>query len=101
MFLKKKKFKKFQLLLKINFIKTELYNTLIKSLYKNHYNNYQFRLSFIIYKDINNKYLYFSSIQKLICPFSLIKKVPNKKFSYSRFFLNKKINLLKMNNVYK
>lgn len=101
MFLKKKKFKKFQLLLKINFIKNELSTLLVKSLYKNHYNPYLFRLSFIIHKDKKNKISYFSTLQKLVCPFSLIKKVPNKKFSYSRFFLNKKINLLKMNNVYK
>lgn len=97
---KRKRFKQNQLILKLNFLKNELKKTIIKSLKKNHYNNFEFRLSFTL-NWINNKIKYFKTYQKLICPYSLSKKVPNKNFNYSRFFLNKKLNTFNINNTFK
>lgn len=97
---KRKRFKQNQLVLKLNFLKNELKIKIIKSLKTNHYNNPEFRLSFTLNWFIK-KIQYFSSHQKLICPFSLNKKVPNKSFNYSRFFLNKKLNSFNINNTFK
>jgi hypothetical protein len=58
-----------------------------------------FRLSFTI-NWLFVKKQYFKTFQKLVCPFSLSKKVPNKNFSYSRFFLNKKLESFNINNVF-
>ena len=102
MLIKKKNFKKKQLILKHIYKKKELFLKLQKSLLLNHYNNYIFRLSFSVnisnYSKIKNK---FKTNQKLICLITLGKKVPSKHFFLSRFFLNKQLNSLKINNVSK
>ncbi len=97
---KRKRFKQIQILLKLNFLKYELHQIINKSLKFNHFNDYIFRLSFTRNWQ-NDKKQYFKTLQHLLCPFSLSKKVPNGKFSYSRFFLNKKLNSFNINNVYK
>ena len=97
---KRKRFKKNQLVLKLLYLKRELKEKILKSLKKNHFNNYTFRLSFT-FNFFSNKKEYFKTLQKLLCPFSLCKKVPNKHFNYSRFFLNKKLNSFNINNTYK
>lgn len=97
---KRKRFKQTQILLKLNFLKYELKQLINKSLKQNHFNNYLFRLSFTLNWQ-HNKAQYFHTFQRLVCPFSLNKRVPNGKFSYSRFFLNKKLNSFNINNVYK
>jgi hypothetical protein len=96
---KRKKFKKNQIILKLIFLKFELKQKIKKSLHKNHFNNYLFRLSFTV-NWLFFKNQYFRTFQKLVCPFSLSKRVPNKNFSYSRFFLNKKLNSFNINNVF-
>lgn len=95
---KRKKFKKTQLILKFYFLKNEFKFLLIKSLFKNHYNNYLLRLSFTIISGSENKNNYFLSLQKLICPYSLCKRVPDKNFLFSRFYLNAQFNSLNINN---
>lgn len=97
---KRKRFKQNQILLKLNFLKYEMRQLINKSLKQNHFNNYLFRLSFTLNWQVK-KCQYFRTLQKLVCPFSLSKKVPNRKFWYSRFFLNKKLNSFNINNVYK
>ncbi len=97
---KRKRFKQNQLILKLLYIKRELKERILKSLKKNHFNHFEFRLSFTI-NFFTNKNQYFKTFQKLICPYSLSKRVPNKKFYYSRFFLNKKLNSFNISNVYK
>ena len=97
---KRKLFKKNQLILKLVFITNELKNKLFKSLKKNHYNTYLFRLSFMLIPVID-KCNFSKTLQKLVCPYSLSYKVPNKRFCYSRFFLNKKLNSFNMNNTFK
>ena len=97
---KRKRFKQNQLILKLKFFKRELKEKIIKSLKKNHYNTPEFRLSFTI-NWLTNKTQYFKTQQKLVCLFSLSKKVPNKTFNYSRFFLNKKLNSFNINNTFK
>lgn len=97
---KKKRFKQNQILLKLFFLKYELKDLIKRSLFQNHFNSYNFRLSFSINWKID-KTQFFKTFQKLICPFSLSKKVPNKHFYYSRFFLNKKLNSFNINNVFK
>ncbi len=102
MILKRKLFKKKQLLLKYRFLKKELKTLIKKSLLKNHYNSYLFRLSFTV--DITTKYCkkkyFLKTMQKLVCPYTLSKKVPSKHFAYSRFFLNKRLTSLKFSNVF-
>lgn len=97
---KRKRFKKNQLILKLLYYKQELKLKIKKSLLKNHFNNPLSRLSFTL-NWYTNKQQFFKTYQKLICPFSLSKRVPNKHYSYSRFFLNKKLNNFYINNVYK
>lgn len=100
MLFKRKLFKKKQLLLKYIFLQKELDIIIRKSLFKNHSNNYMFRLTFTVNTDKYSKLNYFRTIQKLICPYSLSKKVPSKHFLFSRFFLNKRLNSLNISNVY-
>lgn len=97
---KRKRFKQKQLILKLKFLKYELKQKIIKSLKKNHYNKPEFRLSFTLNLS-TNKNQYFKTYQKLVCPYTLNKRVPNKTFSYSRFFLNKKLNTFNINNTFK
>lgn len=97
---KRKKFKKNQIIIKLIYLKYELKERIKNSLKKNHFNLPKFRLSFNI-NWFNTKNQYFKTFQKLICPFSLSKRVPNKHFQYSRFFLNKKLNNFYINNVFK
>ena len=97
---KRKRFKQNQLLLKLKYLKYELKNLLWKSLKKNHFCHYTLRLS-INWLWQTDKSFYFKTHQKLKCPFSLSKRIPNKNFSYSRFFLNKKLNTFNINNVFK
>ena len=100
MLLKRKLFKKKQLLTKHIYLKTELKNILKKSLFYNHYNHYNLRLSFTIQETKKNKLYFFKTFQKLVCPHTLSNKVPSKHFFYSRFFLNKRLNSLTFNNVF-
>lgn len=104
MVFKRHLFKKKQLLLKHNFFKIELIQKIKKSLLRNHFNHYKLRLSFTISNYESNIWdsnVYFKTYQKLICPYSLCKKVPSKHLLFSRFFLNKQINTLKINNILK
>ena len=104
MVLKRKLFKKKQLLLKFYHKKHELNDILNKSFFKNHYNHYILRLSFTVndcYSYTSRDNFFFKSQQKLICLQTLCKKVPNKHFQMSRFYLNKQLHTLKLNNVYK
>jgi hypothetical protein len=100
-FLKKKKFRKNQIILKMIFIKNELKRLIHKSLFRNHFNNFLFRLSFTISDFFNKQKNFFKSLQKLFCPFTLEKKVPSKHFLFSRFFLNKRLNGLLICNTFK
>jgi hypothetical protein len=97
---KRQKFIFKQRILKIIFKKIELKLLIYKSLLRNHYNHYMFRLSFCINIFFLNKNNCFKTLQKLVCPFTLGKKVPNKDFSYSRFFLNQTLNSLNICNTY-
>ena len=101
MVFKRKLFKKKQLLLKLFFLKKELKLIIYKSLFKNHYNNYIFRLSFSTNIYFFKKIDYFKTLQKIICPYSLSKKIPSRHFLFSRFYLNKQLNYLKTSNIYK
>lgn len=82
-------------------MKTELKSLVKKSLFRNHYNDYVFRLSFTISNSKNSKKDYFKSLQKMFCPYSLSNKVPSKHFLFSRFYLNKQLNYLKVSGIYK
>lgn len=99
MLAKRKRFKNYQLKTKLLFFKKELNQKIIMSLKRNHYNNYLFRLSFT-FQSFFNKFDYYKTFQRLVCPYSLSKKVPNKHFYYSRFFLNKKLNTFNVNNTF-
>jgi hypothetical protein len=104
MVFKRNLFKKKQLLLKYNFQKIELVQKIKKSLLRNHFNNYKLRLSFTVHnyeQNISDSNIYFKTFQKLMCPYSLCKKVPSRHLLFSRFFLNKQINSLKINNLLK
>lgn len=104
MVFKRHLFKKKQLLLKYTYINKELWLKIQKSLLRNHYNHYKLRLSFTVDKSEQSLYShnrYFKTFQKLICPYTLSKKVPSKRMQFSRFFLNKQINTLKLNNIIK
>jgi hypothetical protein len=79
----------------------ELKNIIVKSLFRNHFIHYTHRLSLYISDNLENKNLFFKTYQKLICLYKLESKVPNKKFNFSRFFLNKKLHTLRITNVYK
>jgi hypothetical protein len=98
---KRKRFKKMQILLKLFFLKNELKLLIIKSLLKNHYNHFLLRLSFTISILFKKQEKYLKSLQKLICPYSLCKRVPDKNYLFSRFFLNLQFNSLNINNTYK
>jgi len=100
MLIKRKRFKKNQVLLKLRYIKKELKFKIHKSLLKNHYNHYIFRLSFTINLFFFNKNNYFWSLNKLICPYSLCKRVPDRKYFFSRFFLNLNFESLNISNSY-
>lgn len=97
---KRKRFKKLQIFIKLIYLKYELKERIRNSLKKNHFNLPKFRLSFTI-AWLYIKKQFFKTFQKLICPFSLSKRVPSQSFSYSRFFLNKKLNNFYINNVFK
>lgn len=98
MILKKKLFKKKQIILRYIIKKNELHKSLINSLLRNHYYNYIVRLSFTMRSTNIVDSSFFKSRQKLICLYSLGKKVPSKHFFFSRFFLNRQLNFLKINN---
>ena len=100
MLLKRKLFKKKQLLLKYIFKKNELKDIILKSLFRNHYNHYIFRLSFTVQIKSKNVNTFFKSRQKLVCLYSLDKKVPSKHYQFSRFYLNSQLNSIKINNTY-
>lgn len=101
MVFKRKLFKKKQILLKLIYVKKELKLLMYKSLLRNHYNDYIFRLSFTINKFFHEKKDYFKTLQRMYCPYTLSKKVPSKHYLFSRFYLNKQLNYLKMSNTYK
>lgn len=80
-------------------MRIELCIKLVKSLQKNMYMPALTRLSFFTENDKLN--IKFRSMQRKFCSFNLDKKVPNTKFGYGRFFLNKKLNQFNINNTYK
>lgn len=80
-------------------MRVELFIKLIKSLQKNMYIPALTRLSF--FTENNKLGTRFKSMQRKFCSFYLDKKVPNAKFGYGRFFLNKKLNQFNINNTYK
>ena len=100
MLLKRKLFKKKQLILKHIYKKNELKNIILNSLLRNHYNHYIFRLSFTVKDRIKNSNTFFKSRQKLICLYSLDKKIPSRHYNLSRFYLNSRLNSIKINNTY-
>lgn len=100
MLIKKKQFKKQQLLTKYLFNKNELLCKIKLSLLRNHNTNYLDRISFTVSKS-NTPIFFFKSRQKNICLSTLSKKIPSKHYMFSRFFLNKQLNSLKINNVSK
>ena len=83
------------------FLKIELDALITKSLYKNHYNHYNFRLSFTVINKVYTRLDFFKTLQKPFCPFTLSKKVPSKHFLFSRFYLNKKLNNLTISSTHK
>ncbi len=100
MVMKRQRFVLKQRLLKFSFKKIELKLLILKSLFKNHYNDYIFRLSFCVKILFLDKKYYFKTLQKLVCPFTLEKRVPDKDYLYSRFFLNQNLNSLNISNTY-
>lgn len=104
MVFKRHLFKKKQLLVKHNFIGQELWDIAKKSLFRNHYYHYKFRIAFNLNQHepvLHDTNRFFKTFQKLVCPYSLSKKVPSKRLHFSRFFINKQINTLKINNMLK
>jgi hypothetical protein len=97
---KRQKFVFKQRMLKIIFKKIELKLLIYKSLIRNHFNHYMFRLSFCINVFFLDKKNCFKTLQLLVCPFSLEKRVPDKDYLYSRFFLNQSLNSLNICNTY-
>jgi len=101
MLIKRKRFKQNQLFLKYYFKKIEIHSLITKSLWKNHYFNPLDRFACTVFFSTPSKLEFFPSYQKLICLQLLDKKVPSSKFLFSRFFLNKQLNSLKITNVTK
>ena len=54
----------------------------------------------ILKRKLFKKKYFLKTMQKLVCPYTLSKKVPSKHFAYSRFFLNKRLTSLKFSNVF-
>lgn len=79
----------------------EIHSLITKSFLKNHYFNPQDRFACTVIFNNPSKLEFFCSYQKLICLQLLDKKVPSSKFLFSRFFLNKQLNSLKITNVTK
>lgn len=100
--LKKKYHLHKQIILK-NLITLEFSNTILKkSFQENQFLKPLDRISFFVNKDsIDNLFTRFNTYQKLYCLVSLSPKVPNKSYSYSRFFLNKQLNKLTLANTLK
>lgn len=99
--LKKIYFRQKQLLLKPIYKKNELKTKILKSLFRNHFQHYLYRLTYskFLYTTDTNKF--FKSHQKLYCFINLNKKVPSKNYMLSRFSLNKKIDTLSFYNLFK
>lgn len=101
---KRKLFKKKQLLIRYLYQQDELFTKIRKSLFRNHYIKPINRLSFNIDNTeptLMSSNIYINTFQKMYCQYTLCKKVPSKQFLFSRFFLNKQLNTLKINNVFK
>lgn len=76
-----------------NFKYKNLNKLLISSFKNNFYQNYMKRISFYIQKfNVNSNKQFYQSQNKLYCPITFSKKVPNKKIMYSRFYLIKNLN---------
>lgn len=104
MIYKRKLFKKKQLLVRHLYQNNELFAKIRKSLFRNHYIKPISRLSFNIENlepALMSSNIYINTFQKMYCQYTLCKKVPSKQFLFSRFFLNKQLNTLKINNVLK
>lgn len=98
--LKKKKLKLYQDILTKKFPQTEPKTLIDKSFFKNQGIHYTQRIAVGV--TINNKSrIFFKTKQKLLCLFNLSTKVPNKNFSYSRFYLNHEMDQLKICNTFK
>lgn len=100
--LKKKQQSYRQVLLKVEYKNFFLKKLLALSLSANHFippveriGHFQNKIFF------DNIYSRLDSYQKLYCLISFSSKVPNKKFHYSRFFLNKQLNNLVISNTIK
>ena len=93
--LKKKYNLQKQLFIKHNYIKYFLSKILHTSLSRNHFLNPIQRISFFAQSvDSQNLFFKFSTLQKLHCLITLSTKVPARKYSYSRFFLNKQMKIV-------
>lgn len=97
---KRTRFKLIQTILKLIYLNVELFKLIKKSLLSNHFLKPIVRLSFTVLEKLK-KTNFFKTHQKLLCPHSLSKKVPDRSFLFSRFFLNKKFNSYYINNVFK
>jgi hypothetical protein len=91
-----------QIIIKQGYKENYTENLLKKSLQQNHNLKPLDRLSYFC-QDVENLSIwhYFSTYQHLQCLVSLSLKVNDKKFNYSRFFLNKQLNKLTISNTLK
>lgn len=100
--LKKKKNIQLQIILKFLYKNKHLENLLVTSFSKNHFLEPLNRISFFYREDaVFNKFFRFNTIQRLYCLNTSSPKVPNKKYLYSRFFLNKQLENLTVSNTLK
>ena len=83
---KRARFKFYQQYLKLVYLKNEIFNLIKKSLLSNHFLSPIIRLSYTL-TEAFDKEKFFKTYQKLVCPHSLSKKVPDKTFLFSRFFM--------------
>lgn len=90
-----------QIILKVEYKDKFILNLIDCSLQKNHFLKPIERISYFTRNHYNNFFSKFSSFQKLQCLITLSPKVHNKKFYYSRFFLNKQLNNLTISNTLK
>lgn len=99
----KKKFKiQTQQILSLNKVQNYQDNLLKKSLAHNLFLHYLQRISYLMkFDQFCHDYQFISSYYNLVCINSLSDKVPNKKYLFSRFFINNQYNKLNMSNVLK
>ena len=100
--LKKKYNLQKQLFLKHNFKKNFITLLIFKSLKLNHFIAPLERISFFSQSSSSDDLFFkFFSFQKLHCLITLSTKVPQRRYHYSRFFLNKQLEKLVISNTLK